>query len=101
MPPSSPLPNFAAMKRMPVGTELYCIYNHSGLCRLFRKIVKMQGNGFAYIGDGIKEGTRGWTHWTSAKEYAPTPNGFRLYYVNTPDRYIEYEIISIPTPITS
>ena len=93
MSETMPIPTLAALKRLPVGTELYCIRNHSGPCRLYRRIVKMQTNAFVYVGDGIPEGKRSWTHWRSAKQFEATSAGFRLYYDDKdPSRYIEYEL---------
>jgi hypothetical protein len=55
---------------------------YAGPCRLYR-----------VIGDGVEDGKRAWTHRQSAKQFAATPTGFRLY-VDDRDRtrFIKYEV---------
>jgi len=93
-PAPLPIPTLAALKRLSIGTALYCLHNHSGPCRLYRRIVKMQTNAFAYIGDGVKPGHTAWTYWGSAQLFEPTPTGFRLYYDPIKrERFVEYELL--------
>lgn len=100
MTPPHPIPTLAALKRLPVGTELYCLHNHSGACRLHRCIIRMQTNAFAYTGDGIQDNQYGWTYWKSARQFEATPTGFKLYYDpdRTSGRFLEYALI--PTPLS-
>lgn len=87
------LKTFADVKRLPVGTELYCVRNHAGDCRLYRKLVKVQTNAWAYEGDGVEPGKKGWTHFPkSAGLVECYGHGVKFYYDDSKTRFIAYEL---------
>lgn len=88
----SMLKTLADIKRLPVGTELYCTRNHSGECRLYRKIEKVQGNSFAFSGDGVESGKRSWTWFPKASLVECDGNTFKFYFDDTKTRFISYEL---------
>lgn len=90
---SNLLRTFADVKRLPVGTELYCVRNHAGNCRLYRKLEKVQTNAWAFSGDGVEAGRLAWTHFPkSARLVECNGHGVRFYYDESKTRCIAYEL---------
>lgn len=77
------------------GMTMFCVVNHAGSCRLFRKVEAVQSNAFTYSGDQVEN--IGWTYYPkSAKDFEPTEKGFRLHFgEGTYRRFIEYEFTTI------